>query len=257
MAYPYSVVSDPIIEISNLDFAYGQRLVLKHISLTVARGTTVGLIGPNGGGKTTLIKLLLGLLKPTRGTITVAGLPAAIAVRRGDVLGYLPQNPRTPPGFPINVGQFVRLGLTGKIGILGKESADDLKHVQWLLGKVGIQELAEVPIGSLSGGELQRAYIARALAARPHVLLLDEPTTGIDRVGQDQFIEFLGDLRQSLSLTVILVSHDLRTVAAACDRLACLNVTLHYHDVPENMPRELAREMFGTDLTELRTSRAG
>src|SRR5580698_9733986 len=186
MAYPYSVVSDPIIEISNLDFAYGQRLVLKHISLTVARGTTVGLIGPNGGGKTTLIKLLLGLLKPTRGTITVAG-------------------------FPINVGQFVRLGLTGKIGILGKESADDLKHVQWLLGKVGIQELAEVPIGSLSGGELQRAYIARALAARPHVLLLDEPTTGIDRVGQDQFIEFLGDLRQSLSLTVILVSHDLRT----------------------------------------------
>src|SRR5271170_3786871 len=201
MAYPYSVVADPIIEISNLDFAYGQRLVLKHISLSVGRGTTVGLIGPNGGGKTTLIKLLLGLLKPTRGTITVAGMPAAAAVRQGDVLGYLPQNPRTPPGFPINVGQFVRLGLTGKIGILGKESEDDLRHVQWLLGKVGIQELAQVPIGSLSGGELQRAYIARALAARPHVLLLDEPTTGIDRVGQDQFIEFLGDLKQSLSLT--------------------------------------------------------
>jgi zinc transport system ATP-binding protein len=88
-------------------------------------------------------------------------------------------------------------------------------------------------------------------------LLLDEPTTGIDRIGQDRFIEFLGDLKQSLSLSVILVSHDLRTVAAVCDRLACLNVTLHYHDVPENMPRELAREMFGTDLTELRTVRAG
>jgi ABC-type Mn2+/Zn2+ transport system ATPase subunit len=184
-------------------------------------------------------------------------MPAAAAVRRGDVLGYLPQNPRTAPGFPINVRQFVRLGLAGKIGILGKESADDLQHLNWLLGKVGIQDLAEIPIGSLSGGELQRAYIARALAARPHVLLLDEPTTGIDRLGQDRFIEFLGDLKQSLALTVILVSHDLRTVAAVCDRLACLNVTLHYHDVPENMPRELAREMFGTDLTELRTSRAG
>lgn len=256
MAYPYPAVPDPIIEISNVDFAYGQRLVLKHISLSIARGTTVGVIGPNGGGKTTLIKLLIGLLKPTRGTIAIAGRTSLAAVRRGDVIGYLPQNPRTPPAFPINVSQFVRLGLAGKIGILGAESDDDLKHLQWLLGKVGIEELAAAPIGSLSGGELQRAYIARALAARPHILLLDEPTTGIDRAGQDRFIEFLGDLKQSLALSVVLVSHDLRTVAAVCDRLACLNVTLHYHDVPENMPRELAREMFGTDLTELRIGKA-
>ena len=250
-------MSDPIIEISNLDFAYGQRLVLKHIDLSILPGTMLGVIGPNGGGKTTLIKLLLGLLPPTRGSIAVAGMPAGIAVARGDVLGYLPQNPRTPAGFPIDVGQFVRLGLTGKIGLLGRESKDDLRHVRWLMEKVGIHELATTPIGSLSGGELQRVYIARALAARPHILLLDEPTTGIDRAGQDRFIEFLGDLKQTLSLTVILVSHDLRTVAAVCDRLACLNVTLHYHDVPQNMPSELAREMFGTDVTELRAMRAG
>jgi zinc transport system ATP-binding protein len=249
-------VSEPVIEISNVDFAYGQRLVLKHISLSISRGATVGVIGPNGGGKTTLIKLLLGLLRPTRGTVAVAGMSAAEAVRQGDVLGYLPQNPKMPAGFPINVGQFVRLGLAGKIGILGTESKSDLEHVDWLLGKVGIRELEELPIGSLSGGELQRAYIARALAARPHVLLLDEPTTGIDRAGQDQFIRFLGDLKQSLQLTVILVSHDLRTVAAACDRLACLNVTLHYHDVPGNMPRELAQEMFGNDLVELRVGKS-
>jgi len=249
-------VSDPIIEISNLDFAYGQRLVLKHIDLSILPGTMLGVIGPNGGGKTTLIKLLLGLLPPTRGSIAVAGMPAGIAVARGDVMGYLPQNPRVPAGFPIDVGQFVRLGLTGKIGLLGRESKDDLRHVRWLMEKVGIHELATTPIGSLSGGELQRVYIARALAARPHILLLDEPTTGIDRAGQDRFIEFLGDLKQTLSLTVILVSHDLRTVAAVCDRLACLNVTLHYHDVPQNMPSELAREMFGTDVTELRAMRA-
>ena len=242
---------DPIIEISNLDFAYGQRLILKHVSMCVTPGTTVGIIGPNGGGKTTLIKLLLGLLKPTRGQITVAGMPAAVAVRQGDIIGHLPQNPSAPPDFPLNVRQFVLLGLTGKIGFLAKESPDDLRHVHWLLEKLGITELADAAIGSLSGGELQRAYIARALAARPHLLLLDEPTTGIDRVGQNQFIDFLADLKQSLKLTVILVSHDLRTVAAVCDRLACLNVTLHYHDVPENMPRELAREMFGSDLAEL------
>ena len=247
---------DPIIQISNLDFAYGQRLILKHVSMSVTPGTTVGIIGPNGGGKTTLIKLLLGLLKPTRGQISVAGMPATAAVRKGDILGYLPQNPAASPRFPLNVGQFVQLGLTGKIGFLSKESADDLRHVAWLLDKLGIMELSDAPIGSLSGGELQRAYIARALAARPHLLLLDEPTTGIDRVGQDRFIDFLADLKQSLKLTVILVSHDLRTVAAACDRLACLNVTLHYHDVPENMPRELAREMFGSDLAELRMGKA-
>jgi zinc transport system ATP-binding protein len=249
-------VPDPIIDISNLDFAYGQRLVLKHVDLSITPGTMLGVIGPNGGGKSTLLKLLLGLLPPTRGSVRIAGMSVRSAVRRGDVIGYLPQNPHTPPGFPINVGQFIRLGLTGKLGLLGNESSDDLKHIRWLVEKVGIEDLANTPIGSLSGGELQRAFIARALAARPHILLLDEPTTGIDRVGQDRFIEFLTDLKRSLALTVILVSHDLRTVAAVCDRLACLNVTLHYHDVPQNMPRELAREMFGTDVADFQMGKA-
>lgn len=244
-------MSSPIIEISNLDFAYNERLILKHISLSINPGTTLGIIGPNAGGKTTLIKLLLGLLRPTRGSIAIAGMTPAAAIRRGDILGYLPQNPRIPAAFPISVGQFIRLGLAGKIGLLGSESRDDLQHLQWLLDKIGIRELADVPIGSLSGGELQRAYIARALAARPHILVLDEPTTGIDRAGQDRFIQFLSDLKKSLALSIVLVSHDLRAVAAVCDRLACLNVTLHYHDVPENMPRELAREMFGADIPEL------
>jgi zinc transport system ATP-binding protein len=250
-------VSDPIIQISNLDFAYGSRLVLKHISLSIHPGATVGVIGPNGGGKTTLIKLLLGLLTPTRGSIAIAGATPARAVRRGDVIGYLPQSPRVAENFPLNVRQFVRLGLAGKVGLMGRETPEDLQHIGWLLEKVGITELAASPIGSLSGGQLQRAYIARALAARPSILLLDEPTTGIDRAGQDQFMQFLSDLKQSLNLTVMLISHDIRTVAAVCDRLACLNVTLHYHDVPGNMPRELAREMFGNDLVELRSAKAG
>jgi zinc transport system ATP-binding protein len=253
-------VPQAIIEISDVDFAYGAgaagaRLVLKHISMSVRAGTTLGVIGPNGGGKTTLMQLLLGLLSPTRGSIVIDGMTVRQAVRRGDVVGYLPQSPRISENFPIDVRQFVQLGLTGKIGLLGAPARQDLQHADELMGRVGIAELAKMPIGSLSGGQLQRAYIARALAAGPKILLLDEPTTGIDRAGQDQFMQFLMDLKQSLNLTVVLVSHDLRTVAAVCDRLACLNVTLHYHDLPGNMPQELAREMFGSDVVELRTAR--
>src|SRR5450432_4007026 len=109
-------VAEPIIKIQDVDFAYGSRLVLKHISMAIRPGTTLGVTGPNGGGKTTLIQLLLGLLTPTRGTIQIDGLSPRRAVRQGDVVGYLPQSPPITANFPINVGQFIRLGLTGKIG---------------------------------------------------------------------------------------------------------------------------------------------
>src|SRR3954471_6043035 len=115
-----------IIDITDLDFAYRETLVLKQVSLRIERGTTVGLIGPNGGGKTTLVRLLLGLLRPTRGTIRIDGLPPARAVQRGDVVGYLPQNPAAPNGFPLSVRQLVRLGLAGKTGMLRGYARDDL-----------------------------------------------------------------------------------------------------------------------------------
>src|SRR5437763_1768096 len=108
----------PLISISNLDFAYGDRLVLKHVSLEVEAGSTLGLIGPNGGGKTTLLKLMLALHDPTRGSILIDGMTPRQAIRRGDVIGYLPQRPGCPPGFPINVRQVIQLGLVGKTGVL-------------------------------------------------------------------------------------------------------------------------------------------
>lgn len=241
----------PIIDIHQLDFAYGQQLVLKQIDLHVESGTTLGVIGPNGGGKTTLLKLLLGLIEPTRGSITIDGLPPRQAVRRGDVVGYLPQSPRLPSNFPLNVTQLVRLGLAGKTGMLRSYSREDLKFVDELIEQIGLKDLAHAPIGELSGGQLQRVLIARALAPRPKVLLLDEPTTGIDPAGQQRFISFLQNLQDRLALTVVLVSHDLRTVTSMSDRLACLNLTLHYHDVPEQMPGELVLEMFGSDVVAL------
>src|SRR5690348_11433924 len=171
------------VEIEHLDFHYGDQPVLRDICLSVERGTTLGLIGPNGGGKTTLIRLLLGLLKPTHGTVAVGGLAPAQAVRRGDVIGYLPQNPAAPPNLPLTAREVVRLGLAGKTGMLRKTSREDLGFVDHLLHRVGAEETADRPVATLSGGQLQRVLIARALAPRPMLLVLDEPTTGIDRAG--------------------------------------------------------------------------
>ena len=243
----------PLVDISDVDFAYaaGAPSVLKGVNLRIDPGTTLGLIGPNGGGKTTLIRLLLGLLEPTGGTIRIDGLAPAAAIRRGDVIGYLPQNPASLTGqqrFPISVRQVVRLGLVGKSGMLRSPARADVDFADALLARVGLADQADRPVGSLSGGLLQRAYIARALAPRPKLLLLDEPTTGIDRPGQQRFIEFLQELTTELGLTVVFVSHDLRAVSAISGRIACLNVSLHYHDVPDRLPPDLVYRMFACDL---------
>ena len=237
-----------ILDISNLDFAYGQQPVLKHVSLQVEAGSTLGLIGPNGGGKTTLMRLILGLHAPTRGSIAVDGMTPRQAVRRGDVIGYLPQKAQFPATFPLSVRQAVCLGLVGKSGMLRGYAHPDREFVEDLIGRMGLTRYADHPVGRLSGGEAQRVLIARALAPRPKILLLDEPTTGIDRSGQQKFIESVLRLKKDLGLTLVLCSHDLRAVASISDRIACLNVTLHYHDVPHRMPPELALEMFACDL---------
>ena len=237
-----------LVDISGLEFGYGAQPVLSGIHLQVERGTTLGLIGPNGGGKTTLVRLLLGVLEPSAGSVRVAGLPPAKAIRRGDLIGYLPQNPPTSSRLPLSVRQVVRLGLAGKTGMLRKTPREDLDFADALLERVGVADVADRPVGALSGGELQRVYIARALAPRPRLLVLDEPTTGIDRGGQQRFIEFIQSLKAELGLTMVFVSHDLRAVSSISDRIACLNRTLHYHDVPDHLPADLVYRMFACDL---------
>jgi zinc transport system ATP-binding protein len=237
-----------VVDILGLDFNYGTQPVLSGINFQVEAGTTLGLIGPNGGGKTTLIRLLLGLLKPTAGSVRVDGLPPAKAITRGDVIGYLPQNPPRSSRLPLSVRQVVRTGLAGKAGVLRGYKRDDLDFCDDLLVRVGLAELADRPVGMLSGGELQRVYIARALAPRPRLLLLDEPTTGVDRGAQHRFIDFIQSLKTTLGLTIVFVSHDLRAVSSISDRIACLNRTLHYHDVPDHLPADLVYQMFACDL---------
>src|SRR5208282_1882198 len=178
---------------------YGDASVLKQIDLQIERGTILGLIGPNGGGKTTLVKLLIGLLRPVGGRITVDGLSSAQAVRRGNIIGYLPQNPAHHQQFAISSRQLVHLGLAGKAGMLRRPAIADRRFADSLLERLDLTALADTPVGQLSGGQLQRVLIARALAPRPRILLLDEPTTGIDRLGQEQFIEFLLELKKELN----------------------------------------------------------
>jgi zinc transport system ATP-binding protein len=170
------------------------------------------------------------------------------AIARGDIVGYLPQGYGLDRDFPITVRQLVRLGLVGKTGMFQSYRKADLDFVEWLLQRVGIAELADRPIGSISGGQQQRALIARALSARPQLLLLDEPTTGIDHAGRQHFVEFIAELKRELDLTVVLVSHDLQAVTAVADRVACLNVTLHYHDAPGRLPPGIVREFLACDL---------
>jgi zinc transport system ATP-binding protein len=237
-----------IVEIRGLSFSYRNQPVLEDIDLGVEEGTTLGLIGPNGGGKTTLVRLMLGALQPSRGVIRVAGLDPRAAVRRGDVIGYLPQNSMVPANLPLSVRQFVRLGLAGRNGMLQRSSAQQLQFVEEMLERIGAGELADRAVGDLSGGQLQRVHIARALAPKPRILLMDEPTTGIDRAGQQKFIDSIATLKRELGLTVVFVSHDLRAVASISDRIACLNCRLHYHDVPQRLPSDLVYQMFACDL---------
>ena len=241
---------EPLVDIAAITYAYrrGAPPAVRQVSLQVDRGTTVGLIGPNGGGKTTLVKLLLGLMPPTAGTITIDGLTPAKAVRRGDVIGYLPQKPPRPDRLPLTVRQVVRLGLAGKTGIGRAHAPDDLAYADGLAARVGIGDHLDRPAADLSGGQLQRVLIARALAPRPKLLLLDEPTTGIDAAGQRTFVTFLQNIQRELGLTVIMVSHDLRAVCAMADRIACLSGTLHYHDVPQRLPADLVYRTFACDL---------
>lgn len=241
----------PLIDIRDLDFAYARDPALCGVTLPVEAGTTLGLIGPNGGGKTTLIKLLLGLLKPQRGTIEIAGLPPRKAVARGDLVGYLPQKPQLAANFPLDVRRLVTLGLAGKTGMLRAHAKDDLRFVDELIDRVGLAGIADRPANDLSGGQLQRALIARALAPRPRVLVLDEPTTGVDTRGQRDFVNLIQQLKIDFGLTLVLVSHDLRAVTAVSDRVACLNVHLHYHDTPRHLPADVAINLFGCDVAAM------
>lgn len=210
------------ISISNLTYSYGDSTVLANLSMTVAAGEFIAIVGPNGAGKSTLLKLIAGLLRAGSGRIMVAGRTADEARAAGDI-GYIPQNyARNMAGFPATVAEIVALGLvSGRKKNLSKEAARHI--VDHMLAMVDIADLRDRRVGELSGGQQQRVMVARALAGNPRLLLLDEPTSGVDFDTSTKIYSLLGQLNQSLGITVVTVSHDIDKVTRWATRVACIN----------------------------------
>lgn len=224
--------------------------VLENVTLEVKVGERLGILGPNGGGKSTLLKLTLGLLSGHSGTIRVMGLAPGEA-RRRRIIGYVPQRNEAELRFPLSARQVVGMAATAGLPPWRAAGAAERAAVEDSLAVVGASAIAGKPIGELSGGQVQRVMIARALACRPKILLLDEPTVGIDVSGQKQFADLLARLHDVLNLTIIVVSHDIRTVASGCDLVACLSRTLHYHVAPEGLTPAVLAEVFRHDVAAI------
>jgi zinc transport system ATP-binding protein len=232
-----------VIEIRNVSFAYTREPVLQDVSLSVRREEFLGIIGPNGGGKSTLVKLILGLLKPQGGSISVLGTSPRQASAR---IGYVPQYPAfSRRDFPISVMEMVLLGRLDPSRWSIGYSEEDREVARKAIAAVEIQQNAERPIGSLSGGQLQRALIARALACRPEILILDEPTANIDMRAEEDIFAMLK--QQNDHMTVIVVSHDIGFISGYVDRVACLNRTLVCHATNE-ISGQTIEELYGAPV---------
>ncbi|MBI3328751.1 MAG: ABC transporter ATP-binding protein [Nitrospinae bacterium] len=219
-----------VLECQNVWVHRGDKYVLRAIDFAVPQGSVFGLIGPNGGGKTTLLKVALKLLEPARGEVRLFGKRWEEHPSPGPSVGYTPQHHMHLPQFPVSVRQVVRMGRYGKAGLAHPLTPADKAVVERCLELVGMEAFANRPIDELSGGQKQRVFIARALAGEPQLLLLDEPTAGVDSAARNQFYELLRELQQRLGLTVMLATHDIGMVLKYCRLVGCLNETLTVHD---------------------------
>ena len=212
-----------VIEFQGVDASYQGKTVLESVDFKVYPLDFVGIIGPNGGGKTTLLKLALGLLKPSRGHINY-GIGK-------DEIGYLPQGIQVDDRFPISVNEVVSSGLAIGTGARKRLSGTQKARLKEVLDQSRLKELAHRAIGELSGGELQRAMLARAIISSPKLLVLDEPDTHVDNRFENELYTLLRELNKNI--TILLVSHDLGMISPYIKTIACVNRHLHYHDSNE------------------------
>ncbi|HXQ20504.1 MAG TPA: ABC transporter ATP-binding protein [Candidatus Acidoferrales bacterium] len=223
----------PIVEVHHLAVDIDGHPVLWDIDFSIAAGAFLGIIGPNGAGKTTLLRVLLGLVPPARGAVTVLGRSPSQLGRGAHQIGYVPQRPDFDPRFPVSVQDVVMMGRACCLGLFRFPRRDDWRKVQESIRQVGLAGAESRRIGELSGGEQQRAFLARALCSETRLLLLDEATTGLDLPAQHELYALLQRLRRDLNLTIIAVSHDLLELGAHADELICINGTTHIHGRPQ------------------------
>ena len=238
----------PVIDIRSLSFSYGSVPTLSGIDLQVAEGEFLGIVGPNAGGKSTLLKLILGLLQPQSGGLRVLGRSPRAASRR---LGYVPQYPSFPRDFPISVEQAVQLGRLGQGGSRwqalwpGRAHGADHEAVRRALAEVEAGDIAKRQIGSLSGGQLQRVLLARALVGQPRILILDEPTANIDQRLESEIFDLLKTL--NTRMTILVVSHDIAFISRYVSRVACVNRTLVCHRT-DAVDGAVIQELYGENV---------
>ena len=228
-------MSKPIIQIEHVSAEYDGKQVFKDINLTVYQDDYLGIIGPNGGGKTTLMRLILGLKKPTEGSIHFCSEGKEIS------MGYLPQYNDLDKQFPISVYEVVLSGLSKSKSLFARYTKQHHQQVAETLERMQISDLKDRHIGALSGGQLQRVLLARAIVSKPDVVILDEPNTYIDRRFQKQMYEMLEQINKECA--IIIVSHDIAEVLNNVKHVACVNHNLHYHDTTD-MPKEKLEEHF-------------
>lgn len=224
----------PAIEARGISHAYGETPALTEVNLTVRDGDFVALLGPNGGGKTTLLRILMGLLEPDHGEVRLFGRPPD---KMRHAIGYVPQDTSHNKDFPISALDVVLMARLGNGSKGWSYSRKDRGLAAEMLDKVGLSALAGKPIGKLSGGERQRVFIARALVNQPRLLFLDEPTSSVDARWQTHLYDLLTELNKET--TIILVSHDIGVISRAVKSVACVNQVLHQHDSPEITPEML------------------
>lgn len=243
-------MSHSIVRFQHATFGFPGVIALKDISLEITNGEFVGVIGPNGSGKTTLCRAILGLMPPLEGTLRIFDCSCdKLQCRHRAKIGYLPQKGTIDRNFPITVLETVMMGRYGVLGLFKRPNNHDRGIAQESLAHVGMLDHRHDALGQLSGGQQQRVFIARALAQQPQVLLLDEPTTGIDIVTQHSVLDLITRLHRDLGLTIVLITHDINMIRTRVDRLVLLKTRLYAAGTAaEVLKPDILSQVYGKDL---------
>lgn len=237
----------PILEVENLNIIRSNDYVIKNANFKIYKGDYIGIVGPNGGGKTTLLLALLGILKKEKGRIRLYGKDIE-EFANWEKIAYVSQNAiNFDSQFPLSVKELVSLGRVSKKNLGKKLKKEDFKIVDEYLEFMGLEDIVNKRIGQLSGGQKQRVFVAKALVRNPEIIFLDEPVTGIDADTQEKFYKKLSDLNIQKGITILIVSHDLSAVFCRMSRVMCVNKEVYFSNITEELdPNEVLRKAYGS-----------